>query len=162
MPRTPSSAGFSGENNIAQPSNKKGWIIFLLVMALLLLGSTGGFVWSYSKYKKAQKQIAQLITPEGQAEVAQKEIDALLAKVGALIILPTDEQPIVATIQNAEELAKSQAFYINAQNGDNVLIYQSNAKAIIYNPREDILVNVGPIYIEKNQNQPTENTGTVE
>jgi hypothetical protein len=144
------------ENYEEVSANKKKPFLTILVI-ILLIGSMSGFAWSYMKYQKAQSQLIKLTTPEGQKEMAKQEIDALVLKVSKHILLPTNEQPVVALIQNAEELAKNQAFYTGSKDGDQVLIYQQNAKAVIYNPREDILVNVGPIYIEKDQNQQTNN-----
>ena len=64
--------------------------------------------------------------------------------VGKLIVLPTDQQPTVATIQDVAALSKEQPFFIGAEDGDKLLIYSD--KAIIYSVKNGKLINVGPVY----------------
>jgi len=70
----------------------------------------------------------------------------LLVKVGKLILLPQDEDPLVATIQDVEALVKDAPFYSDAKNGDKLIVYKQ--KAIIYDPVSNRLVNVGPVFIQ--------------
>ena len=74
----------------------------------------------------------------------------MVKKVNKLIYLPQEETPTVATVTDAAGLAKTQVFYKEANNGDKVLIYFKAQKAYIYNPTKNILVNVGPVFIENN------------
>lgn len=85
------------------------------------------------------------------AVAAQAEVDALVAQVGKIIALPTDEKPTVATVTDASKV-KDQPFFAKAQNGDKVLIYQKAQKAILYRPSSNIIVEVGAVNIN---NQPT-------
>jgi hypothetical protein len=88
-----------------------------------------------------------------------------VAKVRRHIVLPENETPIMATIEKADELAKTQPFYAGAVNGDKVLIYQQAAKAIIYNLAKDVLVNVGPVFMDKTSGNDTgigETTGATQ
>ena len=64
------------------------------------------------------------------------------------MILPDNELPQMAEIRDATLAAKEQPFYAGAQNGDKILIYVSLRKAIIYSPTRDIIVNVGPVYMD--------------
>jgi hypothetical protein len=73
----------------------------------------------------------------------------LLTKVSRHIVLPSSEQPFIATIENIDNLVKAQKFYEGAKNGDKLLIYRD--RAIIYDPARDVLVNVGPIYVSDDQ-----------
>ena len=145
------------EEIVSVPEKKSSGGKAIFVLLILLILATAGFVWSYSNYRSIKKQASVLSTPEGQQQLAQQEIDVIVAKVGRLIVLP-NETPILATIQNAEELAKTQPFYVGSTNGDRVLIYQQAAKAIIYNEAKDILINVGPVFMDKNQTAPTDST----
>ena len=122
-----------------------GRSVFAIVFFVLL----GGFIWSFMAYREAKEQVNLLSSSQGQAQVAQWEVDALLAKVGGLILLPEDEKPAVATIQDIEALVQAEAFYQGAKNGDKVIVYRH--KAIIYDPVNNKLVNVGPVYL---QNEP--------
>ena len=58
----------------------------------------------------------------------------------------------MATVVDAAALAKDQPFYKDAHNGDKVLIYVKAQKAIIFDEKNDRLVNVGPVYIDKQAN----------
>jgi len=91
------------------------------------------------------------MNPARQQELAEKEIATTISKVGALMILPSDETPQVATINDAESLSKTQAFFAGSQNGDQIIIYLKAQKAIVYRPSEDKIVNVGPIIAENEQ-----------
>lgn len=69
---------------------------------------------------------------------------ALLAKVGALIQLP-NEQPTMATINDAASAKKSQPFLVNAENGDILIVYPNAQEAIVYRPSSNKLITVGPV-----------------
>lgn len=77
---------------------------------------------------------------------AQAEVKQLVAEVGRLILLPQGETPTVATVVNPDEL-KSQAFFANAKKGDKLLLYTTARKAILYDPSQNIIVEVAPINI---------------
>ena len=86
---------------------------------------------------------------------SQEEINKLVAKAGKLIILPSGENPVVATINDAETLKKEQPFYNDAINGDIILVYATSTRAIIYSPSRDIIVNSGPIFLENTKTPAT-------
>jgi len=91
-------------------------------------------------------------------QVSQQEATDLVARVGKLILLPTDEVPTIATVTDPQPL-KNQPFFANAQKGDRVLIYTGAKKAILYNPTENKIVEVAPVNIG-NQNQAPTATST--
>lgn len=123
-----------------------------LVLLVLFIISTAGFIWSYTNYRTYKNKFSNVGTPAGQEEIAKEQIAVLVAKVGKHIVLPKDEEPTVATVVDAGALAKDQPFYKEAHNGDKVLIYVKAQKAIIYDEKNDRLVNVGPVYIDKQAN----------
>lgn len=86
---------------------------------------------------------------KGQVQ-AQAEVDALVAEVGELLALPSDEKPTVATITDVEKL-REQAFFKNAANGDKVLIYTNAKKAILYRPSEKKVLEVGAVNIRQQE-----------
>jgi hypothetical protein len=130
----------------AEEKPKKNGSGAVAVLFILLLVAIGGLVWSYTNYQKARSQVALLSTQEGQLQLAQQEVQTLLEKVKKHILLP-DGEPVVATIQDAAALASQQAFYVNSQNDDKLIIYKD--KAIIYSPARDLIVNVGPVFIQE-------------
>ena len=104
------------------------------VFLLVLIGSTYYFHWFGFGLS---------------AEASEKrEAVELQANVSKLIIMTTDELPVVAKVSDATSLRKAQAFYSHAENDDVLLIYNNAQRAILYRPSKHILVNVGPIYID--------------
>lgn len=88
----------------------------------------------------------------GASSQEQQAADQVIAEVGKLIELPQGEQPTIATVSDINKL-KGQAFFTNAKNGDKVLIYTKAQKAILYDPTEKKIVEVGPINL--NQTTPS-------
>lgn len=112
-------------------------------LIIVLIGITA---WSLFGYNQAKQELILLTSPEAQQEMNEQKANEVIAKVGQLMILSTEEKPTVATIQDAVALAKDQPFFRDANNGDKVLLYRD--KAIIYNPTEDMIVNVGPVFAQ--------------
>ena len=122
--------------------------MLIVILIVLFVAATGGFAWSYWKYQQVQKEIAKLATLEGQQELTKKQVQEIIKKESLLIVVPEKEEPIVATIIDVKSLSKDQPFYKDAKNGDKLIIYPKAKKAIIYDPDRNILVNVGPIYLQ--------------
>lgn len=120
--------------------NKPKAPIFTYFLCLLMLAVGIGSGVLASKLKP------ELFGLSKGAAAVQAETDALVAKVGKLISLPTDEKPTVATVTDASKV-KEQSFFQNAKNDDRVLIYQKAAKAILYRPSTNIIVEVGAVNI---------------
>ncbi len=124
-----------------------------VTILIAIIGTTAGStVFFYKKYTDAQKEISILKSEQGQAQIIEEETATLIAAVGKLILLPENESPVVATIVNSAKLAETQAFYKGAQDGDKLLIFPESEKALIYSPARNILVSVGPAFVEKENN----------
>jgi len=115
--------------------NKDDVAIGSIILAVIAIIAAVYFYVQYSDIKANNPQ-----------QISQQEVTDLVARVGRLIILPTDETPTIATVTDPQPL-KSQAFFANAQKGDRVLIYTGAKKAILYNPTENKIVEVAPINI---------------
>lgn len=111
------------------------------VLPYIFLIILGAFLGIYT----AQQKPDWFGLAKGTA-ATQAEVDALVAQVGKLISLPSDEKPTVATVTDASKV-KDQPFFTKAQNGDKVLIYQKAQKAILYRPSGNIIVEVGAVNI---------------
>jgi hypothetical protein len=109
-------------------------ILFVLILLVVIVSI--GFAVNF--YLKAQK-----LESEVQAS-AVNEVQKIVAEVGKLIVLPKNEEPTVATISDVEKL-RGQPFFANARNGDKVLIYTKAQKAILYDPTQNIIVEVAPL-----------------
>lgn len=112
------------EINLPKPTAK--FFVFLSIF-LLVAGLSFGTYYFY-KYQKTKVP----------------EVKTLVAKVGKLMLLPTDEDPSVITVIDIEKL-KDQAFFTKAQNGDKTLIYNNAKIAILYSPKRNLILNVSPI-----------------
>lgn len=130
--------------------------VFTFVVFLLLVGALGGFVWSFTSYQDLKGQLAKVSSLEGQQEIDRIEIAQLLASVSQHIILPRDEEPTVATIQDIDALVEQQEVFRGAENGDKVIVYSDIA--IIYSPTKDILIKVVPVFIENSDSEQAEAT----
>jgi hypothetical protein len=124
-------------------------LVFILILLLLV---SGGVV-----YAVTQKPEVLGLSRDSQA-AAQAEIDKLIADIGRLIALPSDERPTVATVTDVEKV-KEQAFFKNAQNGDRVVIYTNARKAILYRPSENRIIEVGAVNINQASPSPAPEEG---
>lgn len=136
----------TGRNATTKPASQAGTGRNKVLVAVLLVALIGLGLSLYG-YIDAKKEIAFLATPDGQIEASQRLVADTLKAVGKLIILPEGEDtPFVFTIQNVEQLASQEPFYNKASNGDRLIVFSD--RAIIYDPNNDILVNVGPVTFE--------------
>lgn len=126
-------------------------VLFYFVLLMLFVGAIAWGTWSYTLYLDTKKQLTKLNSLEGQQEIAQQEIQKVLDQLDDHIILPADEEPLVATIVDAAALAAEQSFYEGASDGDRIVIYPEAQKAILFSTEKDIIVNVGPVFIEEDQ-----------
>ncbi len=102
-------------------------------------------------------------TALGTEEAGTLSIQETIQKIGVLMDLPVDEEPIVAVIQDPEALIADQAFYLGAEKGDKVVVYPRSKKAILYSERLEKILNAGPIYFpEKTQADTISQTITLE
>jgi hypothetical protein len=117
--------------------------IVMTIFALLLIAAgAGGTYYYYTKYQAAQ---SSLDNPE---LLAKTEVKTLTDKLGKLIVLPTDEEPNVATVLDQEKL-KDQPFFVNAKNGDKIVIYSQKKVAVLYRESENIIIEVAPLTMEE-------------
>jgi hypothetical protein len=70
--------------------------------------------------------------------------DAVVQRVSRHILLPSGEQPTVATVSDANKV-RNQAFFAHAATGDKVLIYANAKKAYLYRPSIDRIIEVAPL-----------------
>ena len=106
------------------------------VLSLAVAISLAGAVYFYA-------QLQGLKAPPASLE---NESSELVASVGKLMLLPEGETPTIATVSDLEKL-KDQPFFVNAKNGDKVLIYTNAKKAILYDPVAHKIIEVAPINI---------------
>ena len=116
----------------------KGLITFLAILILVAVSVAGG-VFVGVNYWNAENQ------DNNQEMLTEDEKQLLLANIGEHIIISNEEEPLIVIINNAEQLRQQQAFFQSSRDNDILVVYQD--KALIFRPSEDVLVNVGPVYI---------------
>lgn len=119
-----------------------------IVVAFLFLVLFAGLAGLGYLYWQTRQQLAYLSSPEGQEELARREAEEVLARLGELVVLPDEQDPIIATITDQEVLAAESVFYADAVNGDRLIIFPQAQRAYIYSPTRHRVVNIGPLAIE--------------
>lgn len=112
--------------------------VLSIIIFLAALGAAGYYFYRYQDVKKHPDKLTQ------------QEVAGLKKAIAQLIELPANEEPTLATVTDADALKKEQPFFVNAQNGDKVLVYVAAKKAILYRPSTGKLIEVGPVTIEPN------------
>lgn len=126
------------------------------VIPVLVLGLIAATSTTYAAQLSVQlSQLKQ--NPEAQA---QQEAVRLVETVGALIDLPTDETPTIATVSEPEKL-KDQPFFAKAQAGDKVLIYANAKKAVLFNPTLNKVMDITQLTLDTTST-PTEDVTAVD
>ena len=120
----------------------------LVILPTFLMIISAGLAYSF------YTQLADLKNNPQNQNQAQAEVKDMVARVSQLILLPTGEDPTLATVVDPDKL-KDQPFFANAQKGDKVLIYTNARKAILYNPTTNKIVDVAPISIGNGTSAPT-------
>lgn len=118
----------------AGPVVSKKQMLILIVLVLIALGA---FAYLFSEYST--------LTQDPNA-ANQKKIEAVVAKAEKLIDLPQDEIPTLATVSDPSTL-EGQPFFVNAEKGDQVLLYTNARKAYLYSPSKNIIVEVASLNI---------------
>ena len=110
----------------------------IVVLIILLVIGYGAAFYYFHQYKR--------LTMDPNA-VAKQETAQLVAAVSKLMLLPVGEAPSIATVENREKLS-SEPFFVNALNGDKVLIYYTAKKAFLYRPSTNQVINAAPLTMQ--------------
>ncbi|MDD5489918.1 MAG: hypothetical protein PHP25_04550 [Candidatus Moranbacteria bacterium] len=104
----------------------------MLMAFLVFLALVGVFYFATFQFLKNQND---------PNVASQKEIKAITGRIGKFMELPQEETPTLATVSDQEKL-KGQQFFLNAKNGDKVLVYPKAKKAILYRPSSGKIIEV--------------------
>lgn len=106
---------------------------FLLALACLIVFclavASTYFYWRYE----------QLVS-----QSAEKEITQITRHLSKFMQLPSDSMPTLATVTDKDKLINEE-FFKQAENGDKVLIYLAEGKAILYRPSTRKVIDVAPV-----------------
>jgi hypothetical protein len=130
------------KKNSVQVSRTK---IFIVIAVIALVG--GGY-FAYQQYNSLKKENQRLSNPQ---EAAKLESERIQKAISALIEVPNDEEPTIATVTDPSKLG-NQDFFKNAQKDDRVIIYAKAKKAILYRPSTGKIIEVAPLNIGDAQN----------
>jgi hypothetical protein len=72
--------------------------------------------------------------------------------------LPQGETPTVANVSDADAAKKQSAFFVDAQNGDKVLMYVKAGQAILYRPSTNKIIKVAPLTLTNSTTPATSST----
>lgn len=129
-------------NNIEKMRGKWVKLAIIAVAIFVLVAVSGTAIYFYWQSKKSA--VGNKAASSGSDMQAEKEIQTIKETIGKFLELPSDEEPVLATVTDIEKV-KSQKFFANAQNGDKVLIYSENKKAILYRPSSNKIIEVAPL-----------------
>lgn len=134
MPRVLKTAARS--QVVAPISKDKRTLAVIIVLVVLFLVAAGSAAYFYYQYRH----------PASVADNNKDEVASLTKKIGAVMELPIDEAPTMATVMDKEKLAE-QPFFQKAENGDKVLIYTNSGRAILYRPSTGKIVDVTTVNV---------------
>ena len=123
-------------------NSKYYYFIYGATIILLVLSIWFGVKFLVNLRKEKTQVSAPIAANVGGAATDDSE---LIARVGKHLVLPL-EQPKVVTISNVEDLRRQQPFFLQAKNGDKLLVYSS--RVILYNPDLDKIVDVAQIRVD--------------
>jgi hypothetical protein len=81
------------------------------------------------------------------AQYSEQRRSDLITMIRKSIVLPSNEEPIIATIDDPT-VYSGQSFFRNAQRGDIVLLYNDSKMAVIYRESSQSVIAVGPISVK--------------
>ncbi len=125
------------------PLKLKPNTVYIAICALVVMLLLGALISQINSQNNLRKENDSLKRSSPQASTLD-EAEQLKAEIGQFIDLPADETPTVATVSDASKV-KDQSFFVNAQNGDKVLLFAKAGKAILYRPSSKKIIEVAPI-----------------
>lgn len=121
------------------------WGVLLIIAVsvggrLLLANHHFNFAFHLPKAKQLKTQVAT-VSPD---ELIREKNAQIIASAAKQIALPSDEQPLLATVSDKNEL-QNQDFFKQAENGDKILLFPKHKKAFLYRPSMDRVLAQAPL-----------------
>jgi hypothetical protein len=91
---------------------------------------------------------------------SKSDLKSVESRVGKLMLLPKDEQPTLATVENKNSI-KDKFLASHSKNGDRVLIYTKNQMVVIYRPSINKIAAVGTVTQDPAFNEAQNATMTI-
>jgi type II secretory pathway pseudopilin PulG len=140
----------------AKPKRRRGRGLFNLILLIGIIAAIALFGWAemqrrnaISQLEATQQELEKIreSTQRRGSEVAQE----VLGQVRALIDIPAEPEPTVATIIDVDALRESSEFYNKAKNGDHLIITEN--RAVLFDPDRGIILDVVPVSINQEEQQ---------
>ncbi len=122
--------------------NKK-LLIPVVAVVFILIGAGGVVLWQNNFFQ------------QDPAIIYAKQIQTMTANASKYTTLPQDEDPVTATVTDKNVLPH-EAFFSNAQNGDKILLYKKNKKAILYRPSTTQVIAVAKLNYQNGSSTVTQ------
>lgn len=128
------------------------YIVLLIVVVLTAFALMINQKLKAKPTPAGQKTDVAAQAPSDKGKTMEKsDVVALINRVASFILVKSDEEPTVATVQDADALRKSSPiFYKDAQNGDRLLVWSD--KAVLYSTTLDKLLAVMPMPAQETSN----------
>jgi hypothetical protein len=102
--------------------------IVLTVGSIIVLGVGSWYIFSDS------------LTSEQKKEAY---VQSIVAKVSKLALTPPGETPTIGVIPDPASIQDNKEFFINASQGDYLVVYPNARLMLIYSPARNIVINMG-------------------
>lgn len=120
--------------------------VTIIIILIIAVAGIVGTVLFYDKYQQIKKD---------PTTITKQETVSLVKEINKLMVLPTGEDPTVATVTDKTKLT-DQTFFKDTQNGDKLLAYTVAKKAILYRPSTQKIINIAPFNISSDINTTSE------
>ena len=146
-----------GKQQIKTPTKKKGRGFGRFFNLLLLIGLVAvGWLFYQAEQRRSaaeeelQRTASQLEELRQSTQNSGQQVAAeVLNKLRNHMDIPAEPQPTVATITDVDRLRETNEFYNKAENGDHLVITET--RAILYDPDRDLVLDVVPVRINRDQ-----------
>ncbi len=112
-------------------SHKKFYFLIIFLALFVLLACYTAFYF----YKKSK------VVTMKEENTAQEQLEETLTLLGSIAILPAGDEPVLAIVSDPSQL-KNDAFFVDSQIGDRVIIYPKIGRAFLYRPSVNKIVNI--------------------
>ncbi len=115
--------------------DNKNLNIIIAILVVLALAVAGYFL--YKKYQQKN------LDPQAQTANIEEQKKGVFEKVITLVSVP-EESPLFFTVSSST-LLKTQDFFKDTENGDILLVFETNKYAVLYRESSNQVINAGPI-----------------
>lgn len=120
--------------------DRRDTVIGILVLVIVVLVIVG---MSTRKHRDT-------VSLHTDTQVAEWQTKYLIERASSNVLLPKNENPVVTVLSDVENLKTTQPFYINATDGQYLIVYQQNGIALIYDKQQDLVINMSQILVPQN------------